>query len=144
MVDNYNMAVRNKGDIAKSIVFLRYEDLSLEYEGFAEEIYEKFKLGDFNEAVENLQKSKSINYSILNKSKFAILWSHGEQVPTLRSKNFLMIIFFTGELLVGAYYLHIPSWRMVDKESSGSQYASQLEILDVQQKCSEFMKTFGY
>ena len=73
MVDNYNMAVRNKGDIAKSIVFLRYEDLSLEYEGFAEEIYEKFKLGDFNEAVENLQKSKSINYSIINKSKFAIL-----------------------------------------------------------------------
>ena len=64
MVDNYSMAVRNKGDIAKSIFFLRYEDLSLEYEGFSEEIYEKLKLGDFNKAVENLQKSKtySVNY----------------------------------------------------------------------------------
>ena len=61
MVENYNMALRNKGDIAESIVFLRYEDLSLNYDGFAADIFEEFKLGDFNEGISNLVKSKMCN-----------------------------------------------------------------------------------
>ena len=58
MVENYNMALRNKGDIAKSIIFVRYEDLSLNYERFAADIFQAFKLGDFNEGISNLDKSK--------------------------------------------------------------------------------------
>ena len=58
MVENYNMALRNKVDIAKSIVFLRYEDLSLNFEGKAGDIYEEFKFGDFNEGINNLERGK--------------------------------------------------------------------------------------
>ena len=57
MVDNYRMALRNKGEIAKSILFLRYEDLSQNYEQFAARIYEEFKLGDANEAIKHFDKS---------------------------------------------------------------------------------------
>ena len=59
MVDNYNMALRNKGDIAKSIIMIRYEDLSLNYERFAADIFEEFKLGNYNEGISNLAKRKT-------------------------------------------------------------------------------------
>merc|ERR1712037_969977 len=118
MVENYNMALRNKGDIAKSIVFLRYEDLSLNFEGKAGDIYEEFKFGDFNEGINNLERV-------------------GNYIQPWRRTSDEAI----GNLSVDHIFY---SWRMVDKASSGSQYATEQEVLEVQEKCREFMELFGY
>ncbi|CBY32223.1 unnamed protein product [Oikopleura dioica] len=118
MVENYNMALRNKGDIAKSIIFVRYEDLSLNYERFAADIFQAFKLGDFNEGISNLDKIRD----------FIQPWRRTSD-KALENLSVDHVFY---------------SWRMVDKASSGSQYVTEQEVFEVQEKCSEFMELFGY